>query len=805
MLSGVEFPEPSGPQRERCIYLDRFVKDLWEPLFRESRGLEERLALVALGGYGEGLLCPGSDIDLLFLHRDLPESVLSRFVESVVYPLWDYRFEVSYRVFTLEEALGFATEDPTFFTSLLSARLICGSETLFRELREGFEGLVYGREKEFYQRLKALREARLARLGEEVFFLEPHLKDAPGGLRDFQFFLWVGRLIFGFENLSDFTHAGLLSPEEEKELLAAANFLRRVREELHILCARKEDRLFMEYQPEIAHRLGFGSGDRQGTEAFISQLFRALATIKEAVENLLEEIEDLFFPAQAQKKILLQEPVPAWKFLRRIFETQAREGWPLARDLKRYLRSRRWSSKDLQELREIFPDLLKESHSLTMLRSLRSTGVLYYLLPEFKPLYGRVQYDVYHLYALDEHLFLTVAALNRLRRSKSELFEGVSSERVLFLAGLLHDVAKGERDHAQAGAQKVREIGPRLGLSPEEVKELVFLVKEHLLLINTALRRDLAEERVIEEVALRIGDLSRLNALYLLTLADAEATGPRALNAWKRSLLEELYAKVKKLLEARWHVRDLDLLKEKKKLLGERFPRELVERIPLPQLEIYSLEELEKILELVWEFEEKEPEVILEFREERLNGVRRVFVVTRDRPGLFADLVGGFFASGFDIRKARAFTWSGGLAVDEFWIEPLVAGEEFEGWQVRLERILKGEEEVAEAVRRRREAFLRVGPRNPLRPDIEVRMDQEASDFYSLLEIYAPDRPGLLYEIAAVISESGFVIGKALLSEKEDLVADIFYIQTREGEKLSAPEAESLVQKIQIKLKEVVS
>ena len=800
MLSGV-VSESNGSQRERCLCLDRLVRDLWLPLFEDTVG--DGLSLVALGGYGEGFLCPGSDVDLLFLHRGLSEEVLSRLVERVVYPLWDYRFEVSYRVFTPGEALDFADKDPTFFTSLLSSRFLCGSRTLFRELLEGFEGLLSRRGKEFYERLKALRAVRLSRLGEEVYFLEPHLKDGPGGLRDFQFFLWAGRIIFGFEKLSDFTQAGLISSEEEKRISAAAEFLRRVREELHLLCARKEDRLFMEYQPEIAARLGFGSGDRAGTENFISKLFAAFSTIKEAVENLIEEIEDLFFPLRKKERLTLTQLVSSGPFLRRIFETLAQEGRPFDRHLKRYLRGRRWSEKDLEELREVFPKLLGLPYSLEMLRTMRETGILFRLLPEFKDLCGKVQYDVYHLYALDEHLFLTVSALHHFKRERPELWKRVPNERVLYLAALLHDIAKGEPEHGRRGAERVREIAPRFNFRPEEIRDTAFLVEHHLLLMDTALRRDLAEEKVIEEVVLRTERLERLTSLYLLTLADAKATGPRALNTWKADLLEELFLKAKKLFENREEREPLKDLSQKRSKLYEKFRPELVECVPLPQLEIYEVKELEKILSLVQRFLSEKP--LFLYEGQSINGVIQVFIVTHDKPGIFSDIVGTFFVSGFDIRRARAFTWSGGLAVDEFWVEPLIEGAEVSNWRGRFERVLVGKEYTEELVRRKKEAFLRLGPKNPLVSSVEIRVDYKASDFYTLLEIYAPDRPGLLYEIASLISEQKFIIGKAIISEKEDLVADIFYLQSREGEKLSSVEVESLIQKLQIKLKEVVS
>ncbi len=799
-LSPVRQAVPSDQQKERCIYLDRFVKDLWTPARKSAE--EEELALIALGGYGEGLLCPGSDVDLLFLHRGLPEDLLSRWIENIIYPLWDYRFEVSYRIFTVKEALEFALEDLTFFTSLLSARFICGSEDLFQELQQGFEKLLLGREKEFYERLKSLRQARLEQLGEEVYFLEPHLKNSPGGWRDFQFFLWVGRIIFGFQSLSDFTQAGLLSPKEETQLMEASEFLRRVREELHIFCARKEDRLYMEYQPEIALRLGFGR-NRAGTEAFMSRLFRSLMTIREAVEDLTEEVEGLFFPQSKEEKIPLEKPAPAQEFLLRIFSLQASEGRRFDRHLKRYLRGRRWSPEELRPLQEVFPDLLQAPHSLLVLRTLRDTGLLGALIPEFEALCGRIQYDVYHLYALDEHLFLTVKALDYWCRQKPELAEQVSSRRALYLAALLHDIAKGEAQHAEKGAQKARPILESFPLSEEEKEEVLFLIRQHLLLVDTALRRDLAEEKVIEEVALRVKNTKRLTALYLLTLADSKATGPKAFTSWKLALLEELYLKVERLLErqgASWQPEDIA---QKRRLLKEEFPSSLVNRIPLAQLESYSPSELRQLLFLVSYFESQKP--LFVSQEESSASMIRVWVITRDKPGLFAELAGTFGAAGFDVRKARAYTWSGGLAVDEFWLDPLTEEARLEIWKELFRKVLNGELSLPELVQKRRPTFWPSKPRNPLLGPPEVRIDQEASDFYSLFEIYAPDQPGLLFEIAYLITQEGYIIGKALLSEKEDLVADIFYLQTQEGEKLSAEEAEGLREKIQTKLKEVVS
>jgi len=784
-------------ERERCFYFDRFVRGLWEPLFREREELRGRVALVALGGYGEGYLCAGSDVDLLFLHTGLPEKDLSLFVERLIYPLWDYRFEVTYRIFTPEEALGFALEDPTFLTALFSARLIYGSEELFRELEEGFRRLIAGRAKEIYLRLKKSRETRLKRLGEEIYYLEPHLKDGPGGLRDFQFLIWVGKVVFGLDDLTDYVRIGLFTPEEEARISEAAAFIRRVREELHRFRQRKEDRLFMEYQPEIARRLGYAEG-RRGTENFISDLFRAFSIVKDGVEDLLDAVEDLFFPG-ASDKIRFEAPVPGPVFLRRVFGEQARRGLPLDRHLKKYLRGRSFREEELAELRRDFPDLLTEPFSLTMLRSLRSTGVLYYLLPEFRPLHGRVQYDLYHLYALDEHLFLTVEALHSLRRERPHLFPASEKGiRELYFAALLHDIAKGEKDHAVSGAQKALDIAERFGFSPESREEIAFLIRNHLLLMDTALRRDLGEERVAEEVALRLKTSERLNTLYLLTLADARATGPRALTSWKLELLEELYLKAKKILEAG---KASDLAARREALLPQAGP--LAASIPLPQLEIYAPQVLVHLCRMVERYLAENPPFLA--GELLLGEGRSLFVVCKDRAGLLADLCGSLLAAGFRIRRVRAFTWPQGLAVDEFRVEPLVPEADLEAWRSLFGRVLSGHENLSPLVMRRSQTLLRLGPKIKREKFLEIKIDHETSDFYTLVEIYTPEDPFLLYRITTIITQSGFVIGKALISEKEDMSAQILYLQTREGEKLSAGEAEELRQKIQKNLKEVAS
>jgi len=794
----------------RCLEVDRLIKKAFP-----TKVYRKPLALVAIGGYGNKELCAGSDIDLLFLHHDLPAKILSEVVEKVTYTLWDKHLEVGYRVCTLEDILADAARDLSFLTALLNMRLIAGSRKLFKKLTCLFEErLISGRRKELFQQLKESRHRRIRRYGEEAFLLEPHLKEGLGGLRDYHLILWLARILFGLKGLKDMERAGLLTREERLTLEKAVSFLLRVREELHLLAGRKEDRLYFEYQPTIAVKLGFGLDPEKATEEFMAKIYRAMTIIREETEAFFDHIEMVL---DRSNNVPRYELIPGLEilsgrihlsfreqalidptYLLKIFYYQAQTGYKLHHLTRTFLKEK-WPLRNFSGLEgKIFTKMLIKPHAYLALKSMRDTGILLFILPEFKRLLGLTQFDVYHVHPLDEHLFITVAELHKLRQEEPNIWEQVGDEEVLFLAGLLHDISKGQGPgHAERGAKKAYEIAYRLGLSKKQAEEVAKLVAQHLLLIETALRRDLTEEKVVIDFSRKVGDIEHLTRLYFLTVADSRATGPSAWNEWKAALIKELFLKAAKILTKGDLVGDnAQRLLEREEALRGRFG-DLVEALPPCFLMHAPLDQLEEDIALIQEFTKNQGLYCLKIRQ--INDLYRVSLVTRDRPGLFADLTGSFAVHHLDVRRARIFTLSNQLVIDVFE----VASPYGEIWWPEVEetirKALREEIQLAEILKDTKPLlFSRHVPKK--RVEGSVHIDNESSDFFTVVEIFSPDTPGLLYFLAKLLNSKGLDIQRAFISNKADLASDVFYVRTLEGEKLSSTEAQDLESFLQEKI-----
>ncbi len=796
----------------RCLEVDRLIRRCLPQKFSRKP-----LSIVAVGGYGQKELCAGSDIDLLFLHHDLPEDLLSEAVERVTYALWDEHLEVGYRVCTIEEVLADAARDLSFLTALLSMRLVAGSRSLFQKLANLFEErLISGRRKELFERLKKAREKRVRRYGQEAFLLEPHLKEGLGGLRDYHLILWLARLLFGLKGLRDMERAGLLTKEERQALRKAVAFLLLVREELHLLAGRKEDRLYFEYQPTLAVKLGFGLGPEKATEKFMAKLYRAMTIIREETEALFDHVEMVFGRGEGERRELIpglevlsgrihlsfrEQALIDPTYLLKIFYYQAKTGYKLHHLTRTFLKEK-WPLRASSGLEgRIFTKMLTEPHAYLALKSLRDTGLLLFVLPEFKRLLGLTQFDVYHVHPLDEHLFLTVHELSRLREEEAHIWEQVGDEEVLFLAGLLHDIAKGEGPgHAVRGAKKAQDIALRLGLSPEQAEQVGKLVAQHLLLIETALRRDLTEEKVVADFARQVGDVFHLTRLYFLTAADSRATGPSAWNEWKAALVKELYLKAAKLLtEGELARNNVEELLHREEALKARFGA-LIDILPPCFLLHAPLEHLEEELQLVEDFlAQKGP---YRFQVRRLNGVYRVAVVTRDRPGLFADLSGAFALHHLDIRTARIFTLPNGVVIDVFDVTSPYGEIWWPEVEETLAKALRGEVDLPSLLRASKP--LVTSRHRPVKGlELNVRVDNDSSDFFTIVEIFAPDIPGLLYHLAQALSAHGLDIQRAFVSNRVDQAFDVFYVRTLEGEKLDPDQAQELKDSLERQLLEL--
>ncbi len=802
-LAALPVAKPQVVSRSKEI--DQLVKGLFPPALKRKP-----FCVLAIGGYGQRCLCPHSDVDLLLLHHELSEELLTEALEAIVYPLWDKHLEVGYRICTLEEVLNDALVDLSLFTALLNARLVVGSRALFRKFSDLFERrLVSGRRKEIFESLKEAREKRLAQYQGEAYLLEPHLKEGLGGLRDYHFLLWVARVLFGLSNLKDMERAGLITSGERVSLKTASDFLLLVREELHYLAGRKEDRLYFEYQPTLAVKLGFGIDVEAAIEKFMTNIYRAMTIIREGTEALFDHVEMILGLRPEERRLLApgleilsgrihllfrEQALIDPSYLLQIFLFQAETGLKLHHLTRSFLKEKRPLKQFSGFEGHVFTKLLTKPYAYLALQSLRDTGILLYVLPEFERLLGLTQFDVYHIHPLDEHLFLTVAELHKLKEEEPDFWDLVEDEEVLFLAGLLHDITKGEgKEHAKTGAEKAYQIALRLGFTPKRAEKVRKLVRQHLFMVETALRRDLTEEKVVVDFARLVGDVNHLTRLYYLTVADSRATGPSAWNDWKAALVKELYLKAAKLLTEGElsKKKTLEELVVREEKLKEIFGPALVETLPPCYLLHADLEELKKELKLLKEYKASPQSFRLLVR--RLNGVYRAVVITRDRPGLFAKLAGAFALHHLDIRSARIFTLTDGTVLDVFEVAAPYGEIWWEEVRETINRVIttEAEEELEKRLKALRPLVCAL--KKPERePEILVRIDNVNSDFFTIVEIFAPDKLGLLYYLAKALSKWPVNIERAFISNRVDLASDVFYVRTLEGEKVPDEELPDL-------------
>ncbi|OAG27078.1 [protein-PII] uridylyltransferase [Thermodesulfatator autotrophicus] len=819
MLQPVKITEPLLVARSsvvnRAKRIDGLIKGLFPSSFKRKP-----VAILGVGGYGRKELCPYSDIDLLFLHGDLSEEKISQLVEKVLYTLWDQKFEVGYRVCSLEEVFADARKDFSLLTALLDARLISGSKKLYQKFKSLFnDSLIAGRRKELFLALKSTRLKRLEIYSENSFLLEPNLKEGLGGLRDFHLLLWTARILFGLETLRDIERAGLISSKEKKLLKSAYQFLLAVREELHFQARRHEDRLYFEYQPIIAVKMGFGYETEGAISKFMTNVYRAMSQIHEIVEAVLDHVElTLGFLPDERKKLeggfeiisgrlyLTYRERALWdlSYVLNLFMLQAETGLKLHHLTRIFLKENFSSSKSFNLVNlegRFFTKLLTKPYAYLALKSMRETGFLTKILPEFQRIIGLTQFDVYHIHPLDEHLLLTIKELGALREERSDYWERIENEEVLFLAGLLHDLTKGlPGRHAETGAQMALEIAFRLGFSEKEAQMVSRLVKDHLLMVETAFRRDLTEEKVVIDFARKMKNLGHLTRLYFLTIADSRATGPAAWSSWKAALIDELYLKTAKIFSEGVLAQKQTIIEieEKEKALRKEFGS-LVDILPSCYLLYSSLENLKPQLSLLKIYKEKNLPFLFNVSKQR--DLFRVFIITKDKPGLFVRLTGVFTLHHLDIKQARIFTLEDGTALDIFEVSSPYGDFPKEELENSFLNFVLKDENIENSLKEIKPLFCSI--RKPSKKlDFHVSINNEHSDFFTIIEIYAPDKLGLLYHLAKSLSKWPLNIERAFISNKEDLASDVFYVRSIEGEKLANEECEKLQKYLVNTLKE---
>ena len=805
------------------------------PAIQNNKG---QIALIALGGYGRRELYPFSDIDLLLLHDWRSGKIMQEVSETILYPLWDAGFEVGHSVRRIKDAIRFAGEDFFFQVALLDARLLTGSEPLFDKLSARYQKKILdGNRHTFVKTMEKFRAQRRENYGSHAYLLEPHIKEGKGGMRDIQAMLWVARAVFGLSGLDAMTDAGLLTTEDREKFSGSWDMLIRIRNRLHYISRRKNDRLNFEYQEEMA--AGFGYRDTKGqlaVEQFMRHVYGHLQNIAVITDLFFEHVHEVLgLSGKKGKERVLEKAIverggslhlidPADLeerpyLMMRVFLQAGRTGLPLHHRLRQQISGHLHLVDDRfrtsRRVAKPFIDLLMQSKEvLTILEGMLETGLLTAYIPEFAGIESLAQHDLYHIYTVDRHQLQTVAELYTLRDQEKELFAGLPTPHILYLAALLHDIGKGHHtDHSKLGAEMIREVGIRLGLSEEETDTLSFLVRYHLFLPENALRRDLEDHDFIRQTAELIGSVDRLTMLYLLSIADSKATGPSAWSAWKATLLAELFLKTKSCLDAACvteaetedEEQGASWLRQRVSELvadNEQLSRQLQD-LSDDYLTSFTPESVARHLQLHRDYAGRLQQRVLLFPEAR-QGYWSLLMLSKDKAGLLAKLCGVLALHNFSVLAAQIFTWPDGTVVDVLDVQPIAETEfDEQNWQAL-------EEDLNKAVNYRLDVGLKlhgkkhgfgVGPRRKVQQlELKVVLDNESSQKFTVIEVYGADAPGALYQLTQTLSDFGLDIHRARIATEVEQLIDIFYVLKRDGSKLVDPEQQEMVRKTLLKI-----
>jgi [protein-PII] uridylyltransferase len=769
-----------------------------------GEGVGARVALVALGGYGRQSLCPRSDVDLMVLHGERRPDRVRRVAERVFYPFWDAGLQLGHAVRTVKECVGAFSERLDAATALLDARLVWGDEQLVGDLRRDITRAIHGDPAAFIERLREARAVRRADHGSCSQMLEPHLKESTGGLRDIHTIGWIRRSMEG--GPSNVEVSALLRPPEARALDEAEEFLVRVRSTLHLETGKRSDRLFLEHQPGIAETFGFEPGaGLDAADALMRGLFQHARQVEHVTDAVFDRASLRFGrPPRARTETpRLSTPDDVM----RAFADAAADGMPLHTGSYEAMEEAdpgttpyRWTDR----IRRSFLELLAAGdRGERALEAMDRMGLLSRFLPEWEAVRCRPQRDPYHQYTVDVHLMRTVSETVRLLSGEmagdavtAEVAAGVEDRHAVLLGAFLHDIGKtGEGPHVDVGVGVAGQVLDRIGVKASTRDHVLFLVRHHLLLSDSATRRDLSDQNLVLDVAASVGTPERLAMLYVLTAADAMATGPHAWTPWRQALVRELVGKVDHVLtqgeegrDAAAHLEGLiGALRERLRDEDEVAVDVYVNRLPRAYVLAVPTETAARHLRLL-----SLPIGATELRTEARAGERigtyDLTVVARDRPGMLAKIAGALALNGMNILSARAFTTEDGVAVDLFVIEPVfekdVDEDRWRRFRSDLRKAMEGRVSLDYRVREKRRHY----PRSKVLTPTSVTIDNGVSDFFTVVEVSAPDRIGLLFDVARAFHELELDVHVAKVATLGARVVDAFYVRDLYGEKIEDPE-----------------
>ena len=814
----------------------------------ENPSTAERMAVVAQGGYGRGLLAPGSDIDLLFLLPYKQTAWGESVAEYMLYLLWDLGFKVGHATRTIAQCVRLSLSDMTIRTALLDARLILGDEKLFADFQHRFrKDVLESDARSFIAAKLAEQDARHSRAGASRYLVEPNIKEGTGGLRDLHTLHWLAKHLYPDKAEEEFVEAGVFTPHEYRSFRRCEFFLWTVRCNLHFLTDRPEERLSFDLQRAMAERLGYRShAGLSAVERFMKHYFliaKEVGQLTRIVCSALElkqlksvpTLDTLLAPfswrrraklrrtsdfriengriSTVDKDAFVKDPVNFIRLFVFADENQAAFSPEVLRQIRANFRLIDDNLRGNPTANRLFMRLLTDARDPEgTLRKMNEAGVLGRFVGDFGRVVSMMQFNMYHHFTVDEHLLRTIGFLSGIERGKLSVDHPVSSEvvrtidnrRALYVAALLHDIAKGrDEDHSIAGARIARELGPRLGLTASETETAAWLVEHHLTMSLFAQSRDLNDPKTIRDFAEIVQSRERLKLLLILTVADIRAVGPDVWTGWKGQLLRTLYFETEPLLGG-GHTeltrtervsRTQDALRER--LAG--WPNQDLERFIDRHYPAYWLRtDLDVIAEhakLVRDAEAQGRSVVVHISTDAFRGVTEVTLLAPNHPRLLAMVAGACTGAGANIVDAQISTTRDGMALDTIHLEREFDHADDEERRARkiaanIERMLRGEARAADVVQSKKKPKSRL---SAFTVEPQVVIDNTLSDALTVIEINGLDRPGLLYDVTREISDLNLDIASAHIATFGEKAVDVFYVTDLTGKKITSATRESLI------------
>ncbi|MBN2059687.1 MAG: [protein-PII] uridylyltransferase [Deltaproteobacteria bacterium] len=809
--------------------MDDYICDIFRGICskKDIKEIEEdRFALFALGSYGRRELCLGSDVDLLIVFRGALSQKTRQVISTMLYPLWDAKLDVGQSVLTVQECNHLALQDFRFFTSTIDARFLLGSRPFSQLFNEAFWLKIHHEKDFFLKQLLVYLQRRNDKYQGQSYFVEPDIKEGLGGLRDILFIEWLSRIYLSIKELNDIRRFEEFYHFETDKLNRSKNFLLKVRNYLHLLTGRKEDRLLIPFQMRLSKELGFeDTGNITGSERFMRTYYKHMNRIQWSNEEFLAKILDVIDPIpvdfhieklsdefQIVKNNLVLKKGHSMKNdplkILRAFNKANKRGLFLGSgfiwEARRIINSEGKKLSSLPGAGKLFLNIIFNPSNQKILRLALEIGLIDLFIPEFRKIRNKALFSVYHTSTVDIHSLKTMEVLNDFSKGSSnlrwpifhEVFKELVNPENIYLAALLHDIGKGYRgDHCEKGSALITRILSRLGVDGDAVRLLRFLVKNHLLLADVYKRRDLSEEKTSIRTAQRIGDIETLNHLFLLTAADSMATGPMASSDWNITLLIEIFLKVKKLLQKGTLVSPDNTKKVEKnksklfKRLAERYDenkiKELMEQVSARYMISTPHETMYQHFQLALDPEKD----VLSWKLNKMQEapVTEVILCIIDQPGLFSKMVGVFTMNNINVLSARISTLKNGRSFDVYNVtNPVDPFHEEEQWKkIKEDLIMSLDDRMSldeMILKKYRKVLDEIDAFHEHRTS--VRVDNSGSDFFTIIEVNGRERLGLLYHLAKKLYELHLDIRFAKVDSDKEKMSGVFYVRDINGQKI---------------------